>query len=290
MAEIYCGVIWGNDGVARHEVIRAGEVTSVELSSGIPLPEDGQRHCTGYYDFREDMSGIHMLCRQDASVTSGHQCRDCQFREGFIALHRATTIGDVPPQLREYIAQEHVLYLATFGLGVVKIGTAALTRHPARWYEQGALAAMELATVHDGIEVRRLESSLSREHQLVQALRATTKTKLLANPPSLDELVNGLHAVVAQINSGQQNFSPNKVWYGALTAIAKRTEAGGSLSILPSGSTDWELCADPDAVGQCLVWDGPSGGFLMDVKPLIGRPVTFTKSGTGGPSQQIALF
>lgn len=290
VAGIYCGIAWGNDGVARHEVIRDGEAVAAGLSAGIPLPESTERRCTGYYDFRKDVAGTHVLCQQGTSVTSGHQCRDCQFREGFIALHRATTMHGVPPQLRDYIAQEHLLYLATFGAGVIKIGTAARSRHPARWYEQGALAAMELTTVRDGIEVRRLESSLSRAHGLAQALRGATKTKLLADPPSLDELAAGLRGMVTQMAEAGDTFLADDVWHGTLAAVTRRTRSSGGLNTLPAGSTEWDMTDDPDAVGQCLVWNGPTGGYLMDVKPLIGRHVAFTRVGAGGTPQQIALF
>lgn len=289
-AGIYCGILWGSDGTPHHEMIRDGEAISVDFSAGIPLPDSPQRWCTGYYDFHNDLSGVHVLCPKGSEVTSGHQCRDCQYREGFVALHRARTMNDVPRQLREYVAQEHMLYLAAFGADIVKIGTAAISRHPARWYEQGAVAARELATVRDGIAVRRLESSLSRAYGLAQALRGATKAKLLAEPPTLAELADGLQRVVEQMSAAGESFQPRPVWEGSLAAVTGRTATIGSLSVAPTGSTEWDLTGDPDAVGQCLVWDGPTGGFVMDVKPLVGQPVTFTRAGTGGTPQQIALL
>jgi len=287
---IYCGINWGNNGMARHEIIRNGEAVAIALEAGVPVPQGIDRWCTGYYDFRSDVTGEHILCPQSTLVTSGHQCRDCQYREGFIALHRAKTMHEVPPQLRDYISQEHILYLATFGLGVVKIGTAARSRHPARWYEQGALAAIELTTVRDGIEVRRLEQSLSRAHGLAQALRGATKTKLLAAPPTMDDLAGGLRAMVAQMADVGDIFHVNDVWHGTLAAVANRSGGGTGLSVVPAGSTEWDMNGTPDVIGQCLVWDGPTSSYLMDVKPLIGRQITFTTVGAGGTPQQIAMF
>lgn len=290
MTGIYCGIKWGNDGVARHELVRDGEAFTVPLGAGIPMPQGVERRCTGYYDFRNEVTGEHVVCPQNARVTSGRQCRDCQYREGFVALHRAVSMREVPAQLRDYISQEHVLYLATFGLGAVKIGTAARSRHPARWYEQGALAAMELTTVRDGIEVRLLESSLSRTYGLAQALRGATKTKLLASAPSMEDLAGGLRAAVARMADAGEAFEVDDIWHGTLAAVTDRTMGGTELSGVPIGSTEWDMDQGPDAVGQCLVWDGPTGGYLMDIKPLIGRHVAFTTTGSGGTPQQIALF
>jgi hypothetical protein len=289
-AGLYCGVMWANDGMPRHEVICDGEVIPIDFSAGIPLPASSQRWCIGYYDFRDSLTGMHVPCLKGSELTSGHQCRDCQYREGFVALHHARTIDEVPPQLRKYVAQEHLLYLATFGIDVVKIGTAAQSRHPVRWYEQGALAALVLATVRDGIEVRRMESSLSRSYGLTQALRGASKAMLLAEPPTLVELAGGLHRVVEQMTAAGESFQPGPVWHGNLGAVTQRTAPTGRLRVVPTGSTEWELTGSPDAVGQCLIWTSPTDVFVMDVKPLVGRAVTFTTVGAGGPPQQIALL
>lgn len=291
MEEIYCGINWTNDGVACHELVRFGEVILLPLGAGIPMPEGVERWCTGFYEFRNDWSGSHVPCRLGAQISSGHQCRDCRFREGFIALHRARVMQDVPPQLREYAAQEHVLYLATFGPGAIKIGTAARSRHPARWYEQGALAAVALSTVRDGIEVRRLESSLSRAHGLSQALRGSTKARLLASSPPRSDLVRELREVAARL--GQEAgvaVNVDEVWHGALALVPDNIRDGAELRIVPAGSTEWDMRGDPDAVGQCLTWQGPTGDYVMDVKPLIGRTVTFASTGAGGTSHQTSLF
>ena len=136
--DIFCGITWKNNGNPHYEIIRNGVVTAINLSAGIPLPRGTERHCTGYYDFSYGTTGVHTPCPHAAQVAKGHQCRSCQLQEGFVALHNTKHLNAVPPQLRSYISQEHYLYLAAFGGGVVKVGTAARSRHPARWYEQGA--------------------------------------------------------------------------------------------------------------------------------------------------------
>lgn len=289
---IYCAIVWENDGTAHHEVICDGQVVRVPLSSGIPIPDldDNNRHCTGYYDFQLGLTGKHVACSTSSEVEKGRQCRKCQFQEGFIALHAAATMQQVPAQLQEYVAQEHLLYLATFGNDLVKIGTAARSRHPARWYEQGALAATELTKTSDGIEVRRLESALSQKHSLTQSMRGSTKMKLLASLTSSDEIVSSLRSTLNKMASAGDIFEHGSIWRKPLDTLCNERRSGNGLTILATGTRQWDITSHPQAVGQCLVWHGPSGGYLMDVKSLAGRKVVFDSVGTGGQPQQSSLF
>jgi len=252
--DIFCGITWKNNGNPHYEIIRNGVITAINLSVGIPLPQGTERHCTGYYDFSYGTTGAHTPCPHAAQVAKGHQCRSCQFQEGFVALHNTKHLNAVPPQLRSYVSQEHYLYLAAFGGGVVKVGTAARSRHPARWYEQGALAA------------------------------------LISTLPSAEQVTADLHAVSRLVADDRDISVSDTIWCDMLPTIVNLKQKSEECRILPAGSMSWSLIDGPYAVGQCLIWHGHLSNYLLDIKPLVGRSVVFTDVGEGEALLQASLF
>lgn len=287
---VFCGITWRNDGTSHYEVIRNGVVVAVSLSAGIPVPQGSERYCTGYYDFSCSITGIHNPCPHAALVAKGHQCPSCRFREGFVTLHNARRLNDVSPQLRDYISQEHYLYLAAFGGGVVKIGTVARSRHPVRWYEQGALAALRIASRPDGIGIRRLEARLSRDYGIAQTVRGALKINLISASPSLDQLKADLEAVFQLTSEDPDISTSGTIWHDILPILANLRQRPGQFIILPVGSTSWSLIEEPCAVGQCLTWKGQFSNYLQNTKPLVGRNVAFTSVGKDEIPLQTALF
>ncbi len=288
--DIFCGITWKNNGNPHYEIIRNGVITAINLSAGIPISQRGERHCTGYYDFSYGTTGAHTPCPHAAQVAKGHQCRSCQFQEGFVALHNTKHLNAVPPQLRNYVSQEHYLYLAAFGGGVVKVGTAARSRHPARWYEQGALAAMRIASRPDGIAIRQLESRISHTHGIAQTVRGNLKTNLISTLPSAEQVTADLHAVSRLVADDRDISVSDTIWCDMLPTIVNLKQKSEECRILPAGSMSWSLIDGPYAVGQCLIWHGHLSNYLLDIKPLVGRSVVFTDVGEGEALLQASLF
>ena len=285
--DIFCGITWKNNGNPHYEIIRNGVVTAINLSAGIPLPRGTERHCTGYYDFSYGITGVHTPCPLAAQVAKGHQCWSCQFQEGFVALHNTKHLNAVPPQLRSYVSQEH---LAAFGGGVVKVGTAARSRHPARWYEQGVLAAMRIASRPDGIAIRQLESRISHAHGITQTVRGNLKTNLISTLPSTAQVTADLRAVSQLVADDRDVSVSDTIWCDMLPTIVNLKQKSEECRILPAGSMSWSLLDGPYAIGQCLIWHGYLSNYLLDIKPLVGRSVVFTDVGEGEAPLQASLF
>jgi hypothetical protein len=139
------------------------------------------RWCTGRYRFAETVRVEALACPDRAPVGQSDQCAQCFRQDEFRFAHQFHQDGNVPEALRRYMDQPHWLYLATFADGATKVGTAAEPRKQSRLDEQGALIATYLTKGPDGRAVRYLEDAITRNLQIPQTVRATTKLKALAN-------------------------------------------------------------------------------------------------------------
>jgi hypothetical protein len=139
------------------------------------------RWCTGRYRFTDTVRVEALACPDRAPAGQGGQCTRCASQDDFRFAHRIHQGGYAPQSLIRYMAQPHLLYLATFADGVTKVGTAAEPRRRSRLDEQGALFATYLATSPDGRAVRHLEDALTRRLGVAQTVRATAKLHALAD-------------------------------------------------------------------------------------------------------------
>jgi hypothetical protein len=120
-------------------------------------PLDG-RWCTGWRDFEAEMR---RRCPNSREITRGTQCDRCRIEEGFYLC--LTCDGSrcpaLPPAIERYCVQTHRLYLADFGTGRVKVGTAS-GDGDGRVVGQGPLAAVYIAR-GPGPQIKRLERQAS---------------------------------------------------------------------------------------------------------------------------------
>jgi hypothetical protein len=122
-----------------------------------------------------------VACPDRAPARQGGQCTLCFRQDEFRFAHQFHQGGYAPEALRQYMDQPHWLYLATFADGATKVGTVAEPRKQSRLDEQGALFATYLTESSGGRAVRHLEDALTRDLQIPQSIRATTKVGALAN-------------------------------------------------------------------------------------------------------------
>ena len=117
-------------------------------------PMEG-RWCTGWRDFEFDER---RRCPEGRRVTRGTQCDRCRIEEGFYLC--LTCDGSrcpaLPPAIERYCLQTHRLYLADFGTGKVKVGTASGEFGDGRVVGQGPIAAAYVAR-GPGPQMKRLE-------------------------------------------------------------------------------------------------------------------------------------
>ncbi|MGN7236095.1 DUF2797 domain-containing protein, partial [Micrococcus luteus] len=103
---------------------------------GFKVVEPG-RFCLGHVQVQSAGSRRHILCGSAAPALRGKQCERCFVLDESRLMHDFHRGGRVTPGLRDYLMQEHWLYVATFAGGATKVGTASGPRKWNRLAEQG---------------------------------------------------------------------------------------------------------------------------------------------------------
>lgn len=166
------------------------------VAAELPLPPEGvfgfrvrdpRKHCLGFSRVHGPSASMHLPCPEASLAERGYQCGPCFGRDEFRFMHDFHRGGVAPAGLRDYLAQPHWLYIATFAHGASKVGTASDLRKWIRLAEQGAVAAQYVAHADDGRIVRILEDSVSSGLELPQQIRSAAKAAALvaADGPSL---------------------------------------------------------------------------------------------------------
>ena len=154
------------------------------------------RSCLGHLRVHSSVRRDHVLCSTGAPAVKGKQCERCFMLDESRLIHDFHRGGRVTPGLRDYLMQEHWLYVATFAGGSTKVGTASGPRKWNRLAEQGAVVARYVARAQDGRVVRILEDLVTAEAGLTQQVRSAAKTEALLQPLGAAELdaLNAGHA------------------------------------------------------------------------------------------------
>ena len=172
----------------------SGDFRQVSLHPGARLGfrvADPAKSCLGHLLVHSSTRRDHILCAAGARAARGKQCERCFMLDESRLIHDFHRGGRVTPGLREYLMQEHWLYVATFAGGASKVGTASGPRKWNRLAEQGAAAARYVARARDGRVVRILEDLVTAEAGLPQQVRSAAKAEALLRPlpaPELDAI------------------------------------------------------------------------------------------------------
>lgn len=137
-----------------------------------------RRWCTG---IPGGPGAAHLPC-PDQNPATGRQCPQCAGRDVFRFVHQAHRGGYTPPALSEYLSRPQWLYVATFGDGTTKVGTAIEERGWTRLDEQGPPAATQVAVAPDGRVVRVLEELISTALPLGQSVHRSRKLAGVLQP------------------------------------------------------------------------------------------------------------
>lgn len=150
------------------------ELTGVNLA----MARLRARRCIGYYqlsDFAE------FPCPRSArlELEDLNQCPDCKRRSGFNPAFYNVPRSELSEAQREYNLSEHVVYLASFGESLVKIGISHRDRVTVRLREQGAILSCVIARADNAYEARAIERSGSMVLGLKEAVSGRDKLHAL---------------------------------------------------------------------------------------------------------------
>jgi hypothetical protein len=135
-----------------------------------------QRYCVGWRDMTE---GVRHTCPDRQTVLPKYeQCAACQTRTGFNpAFYHASSVST---QQEARNLEPHILYLAHFGAGVVKVGISHAKRGHARLLEQGAHSALILDELPSAHIARQYEAQIATLPGIAESIQLRKKMTLLA--------------------------------------------------------------------------------------------------------------
>lgn len=133
------------------------------------------RFCVGWRDLT---TGELFSCPDSQTLESKYeQCAACQNRTGFNpAFYHATSVSS---QQEARNQEPHILYLARFGKGVIKVGISYAKRGISRLLEQGARDAIILDTFPSAHIARQYEAKIAAMPGIVETLQLRKKLSLL---------------------------------------------------------------------------------------------------------------
>ena len=135
-----------------------------------------KRFCVGWRDIT---TGERFACPDKLTVEDKYeQCPACQKRTGFNPAFYNTT--NVSQQQEARNLQPHILYLAHFGKGIVKVGISHAARGNSRLLEQGARSAIILEEFSSAHIARQYEAKIASIEGIAETLLLQKKISALS--------------------------------------------------------------------------------------------------------------
>ncbi len=136
------------------------------------------RYCGGWHDLATAES---FPCPDAATLPDQYdQCRHCQQKTGFNpAFYNAASVSE---QQQAFNAQPHILYLAHFAPGVVKVGISWAGRGIRRLLDQGARSAVIIKTYPNADIARQYEAKTAKLPGIAETLQLRHKYQYLKRP------------------------------------------------------------------------------------------------------------
>lgn len=138
--------------------------------------DKSRRFCVGWRDITK---GERFACPDRLTVKDKYeQCPACQQRTGFNPAFYNTT--NVSQQQEARNLQPHILYLAHFGKGIVKVGISHAARGNSRLLEQGARSAIILEEFSSAHIARQYEAKIANIEGIAETLLLQKKISALS--------------------------------------------------------------------------------------------------------------
>jgi hypothetical protein len=263
---------------------------------GFHVVEHG-RSCLGHLRVHSSTRRDHILCTAGAPAARGKQCERCFMLDESRLIHDFHRGGRVTPGLRDYLMQEHWLYVATFAGGSSKVGTASGPRKWHRLAEQGAVTARYVARAQDGHVVRILEDLVTAEAGLAQQVRSAAKSEALLQPLAPAELdaLNARHAGGVRgllARTAVEGFAVvDEQWVRPAQASRLCVPAARHAYPYPldSGRHGFHIAAlsGPNALARL---NGTDAEFVVNLGQLAARTIVLGDFASDVPAVQEALF
>jgi hypothetical protein len=246
------------DGGKLTRPLRIGDSFAVELH--------GARRCIGY---RGPLSQSLIACPHQITGLGSHQCQSCLVAAQILPCLRCDGERCNNPARRKSCVQpqNHAVYLASFGPGMLKVGVARWERRQARLIEQGARAAL-IVSRDDGQQVRRTESQIRRFGRVPDRLNVHDKLYGLTQAGTPATLGAEISATFIKLRRQVQ-----ATWLEQPESVAlPQMPVLGCVPPLVAAAADLRLRGEIEAIsGATLILASDSGERVaIDVDGLIG--------------------
>lgn len=241
------------------------------------------RHCTGWHDLATAKSSP---CPNNAIIAPSYeQCRECMQKTGFNpAFYNAASVS---PQQQARNKQPHILYLAHFAPGVVKVGISWAERGIRRLLEQGARSAVVIGTFPTADDARKAEATIAAQPGFHETLQIRHKIQYLNQPYSDESAANELY--VAATKTGDiigRDVSPKVLHLGGYYASVP---IDSPIDLTKQGKISGRCVG---MVGGLLLCEQEGQLFLLSLSGFKGNTITITDQVTRNQHDpiQVSLF
>lgn len=246
-----------------------------------------QRYCIGWGNIG---TNERFACPDHHAVEDKYeQCPVCQQRTGFNpAFYHASSVSK---QQEERNQQPHILYLAHFGKGIIKVGISFAGRGNSRLLEQGARSALILDTLPTALIARQYEAQIAALPDIAETIQLRKKVSAFTLPydknAAEQELLTQREIIETRLS---KQFAKN---------IVLHLDPLFFPSSLPSFSDAYDCSSQQIISGEvigmlgtilfCKQQDTP---LFLPLKKRIGYKVNFSSDETRIelPARQISLF
>jgi hypothetical protein len=267
----------------------------LEAGSELSFKVNPRRYCVGYATTSSHTSIPQIAlepwkafepCPGKASITKGYKCSSCFQADTVhpcLICDGVTCLAD-PRRQRSCKDATAYVYLASFGLTLLKVGVAHQSRIPHRWIEQGANLAKRIM-VGNGMDVRRYETAIHKSLNVLSGLRTSLKVDTMWKA----QTKKGAFALANMEEQIRQRFPDVPVYHEALRDLSP-IYALPSLNRQP---LEVKIKKNQQITGTVM---GAKGALLLlrvnglphflNLKHLVGRKITVNTT-EGMASQRV---
>lgn len=262
------------------------------VGKSFTLKKELGRYCTGQFDLKTLENDV---CPNASELLSpkANNCFDCFEFIGFNPAFYHLEQHQISSQQRAYNQTKHIVYLAYFAPGLIKVGISSNDRKEHRWKEQGARFIAHIYTVANAYEARHIEEKISSKLKLPEVVLGRKKRTLLSTKLDFTAATAEFHAIMDQIDL----VLPNKPNRDRIYDMEEYFNPNGVQ--LMSTIIDVSEHSDGKISGKCLglygdivLFESQGQQFMCSLKKLITYTVSFTEEEEkmDFEPQQISLF
>lgn len=246
-----------------------------------------QRQCIGWRDIT---NGDRNVCPGISQLDGKYeQCQACQERTGFNpAFYHATSVS---AQQEARNQEPHILYLARFGKGVIKVGISYAKRERSRLLEQGARDAIILDTFPSAHIARQYEAKIAAMPGIAETLQLRKKLALLEQAYDHNEGMKELETAKQTIEeilkvsfNATDNINLDPVFFPNGAPDLSESFNTSEQNILTG--------AVKGSLGSLLFCEYNDTSVYLPIKKYVGYPVklSYDTASLSLPARQTSLF